>query len=940
MSFKDSPTASLEHLEPRLLLSGNSVFAELFETAQLIDVQAADAVQINGSIDLAAQTQMYRFSAPARGKLWVEMNAQDGDLDSMVQVYNANGRRVGANDNASRATTDSLLRMGVGSGQDYYVLASGKNGTSGSYQITLTSDPIDDVGNTFAAAAYRRMSRGRARSRGTINYADDVDIIMVQTDSAGPMEIHVAGAGRGGYLAPELFVYDAEGNQIANDGGDGSSYAHASLTTGAGEVYYLKVVGTYGDVPGRYRLSVDIPVDDYGEALDAAGWLTLRRGRARASGRIQFTGDVDVFGVTAETTGPMEIRLTDADRKLQFDGELSVYDAEGNLLASQHGGASSQLTIDAVEGATYYMEVAGAYVSQPVRYRLTVTCPQDDISGLFDLARAIPLNGLGSGSARGTINFGTDTDTFSLVATKTGSMTVDVMASGRRNYLDPVVTIYDSSRQQIAYDDDGGYGTNSQATFDVTEGQTYYISVGSFGSSTGSYNVLVTTVAEVVPDPDPDPDPDPLPDPTPGPDDPTPGTDIVADIIERAEGLQLRVVGTDSAENMTISQSGSSLTLTTDSGSQIFAGPFTSVLIYGFGGGDTIRLTNSVTASSLIYAGAGDDIIYEAGAGSAIIFGGAGDDLLVTIGGGSDTLMGQEGFDSFWADSTDDVHDASTDETNAKAVHSITEFYQPFTTNSSSPDYVSLEIAGQDLTDPAATSSASGWSNYGAVPLFVDGPQFDDIAQGAIGDCYYLASLSALADTDPMVIQQMLTPLGDGTFAVRFNRSGQEVYLRIDADMPVNSSGGLVYAKMGPDGELWVPVAEKAYCFFRYGQNSYASINGGWMSTVLREITGGYTNTTYTSGSATTLYNHIAGHLAQGHAVTLASQYNAASPVVAGHAYMVKDAFTSGGQQYVTVFNPWGWDGRTWDADLYDGLLTLTIDQIQQNYSAAVTSLV
>ena len=67
---------------------------------------------------------------------------------------------------------------------------------------------------------------------------------------------------------------------------------------------------------------------------------------------------------------------------------------------------------------------------------------------------------------------------------------------------------------------------------------------------------------------------------------------------------------------------------------------------------------------------------------------------------------------------------------------------------------------------------------------------------------------------------------------------------------------------------------------------------------------------------------------------------DAASPVVAGHAYTVISAEIIDGQRYVTVYNPWGWDGRTWDDNSSDGLLRLSIEQIQDNYTAVVTSLV
>jgi hypothetical protein len=224
------------------------------------------------------------------------------------------------------------------------------------------------------------------------------------------------------------------------------------------------------------------------------------------------------------------------------------------------------------------------------------------------------------------------------------------------------------------------------------------------------------------------------------------------------------------------------------------------------------------------------------------------------------------------------------------------------------------------------------------MPVFVDGAQYDDVAQGSVGDCYYLAALASVADTDPYLIEQMVAPLGDGTYAVRFYRGGCEVYLRIDADLPVSYGTNLAYAKFGPDGELWVPLVEKAYAYFRYGQNSYASIHGGWMGPVYREVTNASAQYYWVAGSSEALLDYLASALAEGHPVTLGSYSNAPTPVVGSHAYMVKSVEITESGGFVTVYNPWGMDGRYWDANFYDGLLTISLDQVRQCFSAAVVS--
>ena len=367
-----------------------------------------------------------------------------------------------------------------------------------------------------------------------------------------------------------------------------------------------------------------------------------------------------------------------------------------------------------------------------------------------------------------------------------------------------------------------------------------------------------------------------------------------------------------------------------------YAGLFDSVVLYGFGGGDVIRTTYSLSLGATIFGGDGNDTIYDNSAVASAIHGQGGDDLIVSVGGGAESVSGGAGLDSFWLDTSDSVSDASASENSAGALHRISSFYQPWTNNAGDMDYVSMNIAGQDLRDPTTTSYATGYRNFSHLSLFADEPQYNDIRQGAIGDCYYLASLSSLADTDPQIIQQMITSLGDGTYAMRFHRNGSEVYLRLDGDLPTNSRGSLVYAKTGPDNELWVPLAEKAYAHFRYGQNSYASISGGWMTTVNREITGKLSHWRSTGGSTSSLAGYIRNELAAGHALTLGSYSSASSPVVGSHAYVIKSIDSAG---YVTVFNPWGVDGRTWDSNYGDGLLKLSIDQIKSNFSATVSSL-
>ena len=643
-----------------------------------------------------------------------------------------------------------------------------------------------------------------------------------------------------------------------------------------------------------------------------------------------------MYGFTANSTGLLTITMQSTSG--QLDPVLRLYDESGRLRRvndnAGRGTSDSRLRLRVREGQSYYLQVSTSN-GQLGGYQLRfVADPIDDCGNTFVEARALRLNRRGIGRIGRRINYGQDVDVLAVTATQTGEMTVMMAPGGRNNTLQGELVAYDA-QGSILTTQQADAGQAGSVSFSVTAGQMYYLSAGSVDDSLGRY-VLTATIGDPAPQPEPDPAPEPDPDPPPD-SVPQPAESIIAEVIHTAGGSILLVRGTDQAETITVSQSADSITLTTAAGTQTYAGQFECVAVYGFDGDDVIRLDHTVTADSEIYAGAGNDTVFEAGAGSALIEGGLGDDLLVTVGGGSDTVYGQEGVDSFWADSADVIADASGAELALGRVHQIGAFYQPYTTSPRSEDYVSLDIAGQELRDPA-TSYA--YQSFADTPLFVDGPQYDDVAQGAVGDCYYLASLSSLALTDPAIIFEAIAPLGDGTFAVRFYQDGQEVYLRVDADLPVFSGGTPAYAKLGADGELWVPLMEKAYAYYRYGENSYVSISGGWMATVNAQVANCQSAYRWTGGSAASLFEYITTSLEAGRPITLGSYYSASSPIVPGHAYAVISTETAQEGNLVTVYNPWGQDGRVWDGNYWDGLLTISIEQVQDHFSAAVVAMV
>lgn len=121
------------------------------------------------------------------------------------------------------------------------------------------------------------------------------------------------------------------------------------------------------------------------------------------------------------------------------------------------------------------------------------------------------------------------------------------------------------------------------------------------------------------------------------------------------------------------------------------------------------------------------------------------------------------------------------------------------------------------------------------LPNDTSGVKIDDIHQGACGDCYFLATLAAIAQRNPEYIvgeNGMIEELGDEHkyFRVKFfNKDGERVNVDIDNRF-WNKDNNPKYAKRGVqtgdagDYNSWVMAVEKAWA--KVNNNGYDGIEG------------------------------------------------------------------------------------------------------------------
>ena len=269
-------------------------------------------------------------------------------------------------------------------------------------------------------------------------------------------------------------------------------------------------------------------------------------------------------------------------------------------------------------------------------------------------------------------------------------------------------------------------------------------------------------------------------------------------------------------------------------------------------------------------------------------------------------------------------------------------------------DLPNPSTGGDSATGKAQSVTAVYAKSSGA--LFVDGVSLPDVSQGSAGDCYLIAVFAGLAGTKPQTIQSMVVenPAVNGvrSWGVRFiDSTGTANWQTVNDMLPTRPDDPTKLAYAGSaskdlNGEIWVPLIEKAYAQANMlgilpraestGQNSYGAVEGGNGEPLSQLIVGKSTQYTVTTdpskvGAAVlngfVNYSGVNGNdpaamaaLAQ----ILKNASNAGKMIWVGVTTTVKDSFgnsllvgshahyaldaapTDPNNDTLLVYNPWG----------------------------------
>lgn len=344
---------------------------------------------------------------------------------------------------------------------------TGSNGDFGNKRVGTT--PIDSVGSTLISW----------------NFDNNTESNTAPGDSGGPAFIQINGT----YYIAGI----TSGGSNANAGlGDHSFDTRVDPYA----AWIDSIVGSSGGGGGGGGGTTPPPGDDYGNSTSAAKAITLNgTGTTTVNGTIETSGDVDYLKFTATVSGQMTI-TQNAATSSKVDPILTVYNSSGSQLATNddYSGLNSRVQFNVTAGQAYYIKAA-AYSTTTGAYTVNITQPTggtstggDDHGNTAATATVFTLNSSNTGTKAGVIEKSGDVDFFRFNATKNGTITFTTQATGS---LDTILTVYNSSGQVVTSNDDYS-GLNSRVRFAVTAGQSYYVRVSGYSTSTGGYNLNAT----------------------------------------------------------------------------------------------------------------------------------------------------------------------------------------------------------------------------------------------------------------------------------------------------------------------------------------------------------------------------------------------------------------------------------------------------------------
>ncbi|MCW3160613.1 C2 family cysteine protease [Chryseobacterium oryctis] len=270
------------------------------------------------------------------------------------------------------------------------------------------------------------------------------------------------------------------------------------------------------------------------------------------------------------------------------------------------------------------------------------------------------------------------------------------------------------------------------------------------------------------------------------------------------------------------------------------------------------------------------------------------------------------------------VKNARLDKGDVKVVLNIPTVNNTISNKLISPTLKNI-IFGNFTVETGWTPANTSWSDRGN--FFNDVVEYNDPIQGAVGNCYFISAIAAVAWASPYLIEHKVRATGTGEAdrvnAIQFYTKGggkdaPSRLVEVTDRTIINNSNNPVYCRSNDAGEIWPAVYEKAFAKWINQTNDdrpdiSKTAYGDPVKAVaqLNNKTPFYYNTD--SRTALDLFGIVRGNSMSYKTINpmVAWTYGSGrdysgSNIVGNHAYTILGWSTFNNKNYIILRNPWG----------------------------------
>jgi hypothetical protein len=238
-------------------------------------------------------------------------------------------------------------------------------------EVTIaTSENVVDEAST-ESEVQTEPSAGDARSFdltdgmdgyfGEINAENPTETLEFTASADGMIDVVVASSF--GDSQTQLTITDSSGMVMESSVDGLESFNVISFQANEGETYLATIGSNDTQTEGQFQVTVGFEefVDQHADAMgEDSTEISLVDNQAELEGRLESATDSDTFRFTADESGEARLSLSETVADARVGLDISVFDAEANLIIDGATNESLEISLDVEAGGEYFVAVSSS----------------------------------------------------------------------------------------------------------------------------------------------------------------------------------------------------------------------------------------------------------------------------------------------------------------------------------------------------------------------------------------------------------------------------------------------------------------------------------------------------------------------------------------------------------------------------------------------------